>query len=312
MNKRVVTVSASYMCLKTNMNNLPGGAQELDGNSYSYTPGGRGITAALTFAAFGLDSIYCSAIGDDRHGKVLDSFLRRAGIDCRFVKTVPRVRSGLKLTLIEEGKTERTVKFPEANRYIEDGDIEEAFATYPDALFLQRELPPELMISAAKHAARGKVPIIWQPCEKHGAIDEKELGPLEILILDADEVASYCGIEMTEYDKFLPAAMALAERIPAKYHVIRIPDRGTFIYDGMYHHMVGEYPSTYIDETGSREIYGAVLAAAYLKSGGEIKTAAQCASLAYAVSSSERGEVSSVPTEEDLAKYLKRRQNSRY
>lgn len=144
MNKRVVTVSASYMCLKTNMNNLPGGAQELDGNSYSYTPGGRGITAALTFAAFGLDSIYCSAIGDDRHGKVLDSFLRRAGIDCRFVKTVPRVRSGLKLTLIEEGKTERTINSPRRTAILKTVTLKKRLQRIPTRFFCKESFRPSL------------------------------------------------------------------------------------------------------------------------------------------------------------------------
>lgn len=312
MNKRVLTVSSSYMRLKTGMDNLPGGSQEICGKYYSYTPGGRGIVAALCFAAFGLDSIFCTALGDDRHGKNIRSLLRSAGVDCRFVKTVSKAKTGLHLTLTEEGKTRRTVKFPEANLYIDDGDIEEAFAAYPDALFIQKELTDELMSSAAMHAKKGGVPIFWQPCEKRGDFDPRKLGEIEILILDADEVYSYCGVEMSEYEKFLQAAMALAERIPAKQYVIRIPDRGTFIYDGMYHRMVGEYPSTYIDEDGSREIYGAVLVAAYLKSGGDIKTAAQCASLAYAVSSSERGEIESIPTEEDLSAYLKRKQNAKF
>ena len=178
--------------------------------------------------------------------------------------------------------------------------------TYPDAVYLQKELSDELTVAAADIAHEKNVPIFFQPCRKREELSPERLGKLEMVILDADEVYSYCGTAPSEYDKFLQAAMALSSRIKAKYYVIRIPDRGTFIYDGIYYEMTGEYPSTYLDESGAKEIYGAALTAAYTGSDFSIKKAAKCAAAAYAYASSNKGDITSVPSLADLVPFLKK------
>ncbi|MBQ3869489.1 MAG: carbohydrate kinase family protein [Clostridia bacterium] len=306
MNKRILTVSSAYMCLSAEMQCLPGGSQEREGTDYQMAPGGSGMTAALTFRAMGFDSIYCAATGDDAYGRRIGNFLSKAGVDCRYMKSVKKAKTGLYLTLNEEDKSRRFVKFPGANAMLTREDIEEAFMTYPDALYIQKELSDELTVAAVSIAHEKNVPVFFQPCRKREELQPEALGKLEMVILDADEVYSYCGTAPNEYDKFLQAAMALSSRIKAKYYVIRIPDRGTFIYDGIYYEMTGEYPSTYLDESGAKEVYGAALTAAYTGSDFNIKKAAKCAAAAYAYASSNKGDLESVPSLSDLVPFLKK------
>ncbi|MBO4422723.1 MAG: hypothetical protein J5879_04750 [Clostridia bacterium] len=307
MNKRVLILSSAYMCLDAYISALPGSSLEREGEDYICAPGGKGITAALTFRALGLDSIMCAAVGDDGFGRQIEKFLQRAGIDVRFLNQYKDTRTGLYLNL-HESRDGRTLKFPQANAKLTKEDVEAAFMVYPDALYIQNELPFELSAYAVNVARNKGVPVFWQPCALSARGEDILPGSLEAVIFDADEVSSYCGVYPDSYDKFLPAAMALASRIRAKYYVIRLADRGTFIYDGLHHDMSGEYPSTYLDETGASVVYGAAFSAAYLKTDGSVKKAARCAAAAYAYSSSNRGDAASVPSVSDLVRFLKKDQ----
>lgn len=306
MNKRVLILSSAYMCLDAYMPALPACSAERTGDGYAASPGGKGLTAALTFRAMGLDSIFCTSVGDDEYGRQIENFLEKTGVDRRFVKKCGGARTGLYLSVRETGRGERNIKFPQANSRLKKEDIEAAFMVYPDALYIQNELPFELS-SFAVNVARSKgVPVFWQPCAQADRYAETLPGSFEAVILEANEVSSYCGVEPSEYEKFLPAAMALSSHIKSKYIVIRLPDRGAFIYDGIHHDMAGEYPSTYLDESGSSVVYGAAFVSAYLKTEGNVKKAAKCAAAAYAYSSSNKGDVSSVPSVSDLVRFLKK------
>ena len=308
MNKRVLILSSAYMCLDAFMPGLPAGSVEREGDSYTVAPGGKGITAALTFRALGLDSIFCAAVGDDEYGRLINGFLDRTGVDTRFIKKCAGTRTGLYLSVCENSRAPRTVKFPQANKCLDKDDIEAAFMVYPDALYIQNELPFELS-SYAVNVARSKgVPVFWQPCAVSERYAETLPGRFEAVIFDANEVNSFCGVEPNEYERFLPAAMALASHIKAKHYIIRLPDRGAFIYDGLHHEMAGEYPSTYLDESGASVVYGASFISAYLKTDGNVKKAAKCAAAAYAYSSSNKGDVTSVPSTSDLVRFLKKDQ----
>lgn len=308
MNKRVLVLSSAYMRLDAHMIALPAGASEREGDGYSVSPGGKGLTAALTFRAMGLDSIFCAALGDDEYGKQIEGFLARTGVDRRFVKKCAGSRTGLYLSVYESDRAPRMIKFPQANSRLDKDDIEAAFMVYPDALYIQNELPFELSSYAVNIARSKNVPVFWQPCAAAERYAEALPGRFEAVIFEANEVSSYCGVIPNEYDKFLAAAMALASHIKSRYIIIRLPDRGAFIYDGLHHEMSGEYPSTYLDESGSSVVYGASFVSAYLKTDGNIRKAAKCAAAAYAYSSSNKGDISSVPSVSDLVRFLKKDQ----
>ncbi len=309
MNKRVLVLSSAYICLDAYMPALPAGSAEREGDGYTVNPGGKGLTAALTFRAMGLDSIFCAAVGDDEYGRQIDGFLKATGVDRRFLKQCAGNRTGLYMSVHESDRGPRTVKFPQANSRLTKDDIQAAFMVYPDALYIQNELPYELSSFAVNLARSKGVPVFWQPCASStGRYAEALPGRFEAVIFDANEVSSYCGVIPNEYDKFLAAAMALASHINSKYIIIRLPDRGAFIYDGLHHEMAGEYPSTYLDESGSSVVYGAAFISAYLKTDGNVKKAAKCAAAAYAYSSSNKGDVGSVPSVSDLVRFLKRDQ----
>ena len=306
MEKRVLILSSAYMRLDASLDSLPGASSVGDGFNYSYSPGGKGITAALTCRALGLDSILCAAVGDDDFGRKIERFLERAGVDKRFLVKYEKSKTGLYMSLYESSRTVRSIAFKGANNRLTKEDIEASFMVYPDALYIQNELPYELSALAVNLAHSKNIPVIWHPCGPAERGVDLLPGTFEAAIFDASEVVTYCGVDPSEYERFLPAAMALSSYIKAKYYIIRLPDRGTFIYDGLHHEIAGDYPSTYLDENGASVVYGAAFTAAYLKTEGSVSKAVKCAAAAYAYLSSNRGDAASVPSASDLVRFLKR------
>lgn len=302
---RILTVSGVYMSLRAHVGTLPLKARQRVGEGFELVPGGRGVVTSAAFSALGADSVLCAKMANDTNGKTLADFFSAANVSCRYASKAKKGKTGYQITLFESDNSWRTVKFPGANMSLDTDDVEYAFTCMPDAVFLQREVPDDVMVEVCRIAREKGIPIFYQPCTQRGDFTPSALGELEMLILDSSEVFSYCGIEMRELDKCLQACIALSTRIMAKYYVVRLGDeRGTFIYDGKYHSIVESYGSSSFDVSGAFEIFGAASVYEYLKT-KNFRQSVAYGNVAYAISASRMGEVDSIPTANEIEDYIK-------
>ncbi len=305
---RILTVSGVYMSLRAKTGVLPLKSQEKNGESFEFLPGGRGTVTAAAFSAMGADSILCAKIANDANGKLLSEFFSVANVSLRYSEKAKNCKTGYQLTLFENDNSWRTVKFPGANYALETDDLEVAFASIPDAVFLQKELPDSIITETCRIAKEKNIPVFYQPCAKRGDLTPESLGELEMLILDSSEVYSYCGVEMKDIDKCLQACIALSSCFSAKYYVIRLGgERGTFIYDGKYHYIVEPYGDTTVDTGGAFEIFGAAVVTHYMKT-QNFRQSVVYGNVAYAMSESRTGDVDSIPTQSEMIDYIKRKE----
>lgn len=302
---RIMTVSGVYMSLRAKTGILPMKSQERNGESFEFLPGGRGTITSAAFSALGIDSVLCAKIANDANGKTLSEFFSAANVSHRYSEKAKSCKTGYQMILFESDGSWRTVKFPGANYALNRDDIEFAFSCMPDAVFLQKEVPEDILIETCRIAREKEIPVFYQPCAKRGNFSPLDLGELEMLILDSSEVYSYCGVEMTDIDKCLQACIALSSRVTAKYYVIRLGgERGTFIYDGKYHYIVEPYGTeNTVDIGGAFEIFGAAVAAYYMRMQNFRKSVVY-GNVAYAISESRTGDVDSIPTHSEIERYI--------
>ncbi len=303
MNERILIVGGIYAVMHTFLPSLPLLGGECIGTNYYIYPGGITASAAVAIARYGSGCILCSKVGGDYEGEKLKAFLQGEGIDTRFVRSEPKSKTGMIISMNEQSGGRRTVRFPMCCDSLAYDDIENAFTCYPDALYIQSQLSDELVLCAMKHASRQDIPIFFQPLKSKPTISPSLLPSLEALILDGDEVYNYCGVEVDLYEKCLPACMALSKFYDAKYIILRMPERGSFIYDGKYHEIIGTFPVDSVDTSGCREVFGSVMCADYMKT-KNIRQAVCIANVAYAISGTRRGDVQSVPTLRAISDYI--------
>lgn len=296
MNKRVLVVSSANLDFVQRMRRLPNaGETVIESASYGYVPGGKGANSAVAFARMGNDCVFCTRLGADNNGNRLRAVYDKEGIDTRFIARDRTAPTGLASILVEEDGANRIIVYPGANEKLNPSDIEEAFTCYPDAVYLQFEIPDKAVFAAARFAAEKKIPLFVDAGPARADFPLEQLGHMEIFSPNETETRVYTGITPDGGEACLRAAIKLSTMVDARYIVIKLGGRGAYIYDGKYYHIVPTIPVPVVDTTAAGDTFTAALVHFYLE-GVEIERATYLANCAASIGVSRAGAYTSIPT----------------
>ncbi|MBE6671252.1 MAG: hypothetical protein E7593_03510 [Ruminococcaceae bacterium] len=305
MRKRILTVGRADMNMVMNIGTLPSSGQVTEGHNYAYVPGGRGSVAAVAFAKLSADSVFCARLGDDENGLRLIKYYNDCGVDTRFITRDSELPTGFSAVINEAGDTTRTITYPGANKRFGREDLENAFVCYPDALFLQFELPDREIVAATRLAKRQGIPVFIDAGPNMMTLPLEYLENVEVFSPNEEEVYHYTGIYPGDHERCLKACMALASKVNAKYIVLKLGRKGSFVYDGKYYNVVPAYDTTFIDGAAAGDVFSAALVVEYMRH-GDMKAACEFANLAGAIAVSREGSYASVPTRDEVEKFADR------
>ncbi|MBQ7161562.1 MAG: ribokinase [Clostridia bacterium] len=306
---RILVVSSANIDLVARMRSVPRvGETVLEANRYDYIPGGKGANSALAIAKTGGESVFCCKLGNDTHGAKLVSIYEGSGINTRFVTADKKERTGLALVMVEQNADNRIVVYPGANRRLRPSDVEDAFTCYPDALYLQFEIPEETVIAAADMAHAQGIPIIVDAGPANRDFPLEALGPVEIFSPNEEETYAYTGIRPSSLESCLKACLALAARIQAKYYVLKLGERGVYLYDGKYYNILSSYNVEEVDTTAAGDAFTGAMAVEYMRS-YDIKRACEYGNIAGAITVSRAGAFPSIPSHEEIKFFAKESQS---
>ena len=111
------------------------------------------------------------------------------------------------------------------------------------------------------------------------------------------------GVELRDTERCLQACVKLWQRIKTKYIVLKLSDRGSFIYDGTFCEFVPSYNVTAQDTTGAGDAFTASLTLEYLRSKNIIK-ACKYANAVGALTVSKLGVVESLPDRRRVERFM--------
>ena len=298
MNKRILVVSSANLDFVQRMRRIPNAGEtviETDpAFGYGYVPGGKGANSAVAFARLGDDCVFCTRLGADNNGNRLKAIYQREGIDTRFVAQDRNVPTGLASILVEEDGANRIIVYPGANENLDASDIEEAFTCYPDAVYLQFEIPEDAVLAAAEFAHKKKIPLFVDAGPARADFPLDKLGHMEVFSPNETEARIYTGIEPTGGEGALRCAIKLSTMVDAKYIVIKMGNRGAYIYNGKYYHIAPSIPVSVADTTAAGDTFTAALTHFYME-GKTIEEAAHLANCAAAIGVSRPGAYTSIP-----------------
>lgn len=307
--KKILVIGSSNMDLSMNMYKLPAAGETLiDDGGVAYTPGGKGLNAAIAFSRLGADCVFSTKLGADLHGQKLYGYLKESGLNTAYIKVDRDNPTGFAAVLKESGGQNRIIYYPGANLTLSRENLIEAFACQPDAVYINFEVSFDTAHLAAKIASSKGIPIFIDaaPAAKDYALEA--LPPLEVFSPNEAETQAYTGILPAGADSSLRAALALWKRVRCKYLVIKQGARGVFIYDGKHYSMIPAYrPDKVVDTTAAGDAFTAAFTLEYLESGGDAVLAAKYGAAAGAVTVSRTGAAASVPTVNDIIDFIKRR-----
>lgn len=303
---RILVVSSANIDFVQRMRRVPYSGETVIENDlgYSYVPGGKGANSAITFARFGADCVFACKLGNDSNAKRLLSIYKNEGIDTRYIYADDSLPTGLASILVEDNGKNRIIVYPGANMALSVDDIENSFTCYPDAVYLQLEIPDEAIFEAAQRANEAGIPVFVDAGPARLDFPLERLGKVEIFSPNESETRVFTGIAPTSEESCLRAAIKLSTLIDAKYIVLKLGSKGAFIYDGREYYMIPAEQVQAVDTTAAGDIFTAAMTYVYL-SNRNIVSAVKYATCAAALSVTKEGASSSIPTREEVIAYAK-------
>ncbi len=305
LNHRILVAGSANMDFVAQTSFVPEKGQTvISGGTYSFIPGGKSANSAVAAARLGADVVFCARIGNDAHGKALLSCYTAEGIDTRYIKTDKWHQTGLAAVFVENSGDNRIIVYPGANDALTAEDIEEALTCYPDALLMQLEVDSQTVLAAIAQANSQNIPVFLDAGPADRNLDLSRLGRLEVFSPNELEAYAYTGIRPSGIDSYIRICLDLYSRLNTKYIILKLGEKGAYIYDGKVGEAVPAYYVRAVDTTAAGDAFTAALTYEYLRS-GDIRSACKYANAVGGLAVTRTGAMTSLPTEKEVIEFIK-------
>lgn len=282
----------------------PGRNEKTEAERLDYMPGGDGTASSIALTRLGADAVLCSVIGDDTYGNELSKYLLSEKVDTRFLVEKRGENTPIDVIIKELHGASSTLSHKGALYRFADYDVEEAFISYPDAVMLHGSLPSQVIDETVKQARHQEVPLFIVSLPDPSKYPLSRLGECEMLIVDEDEAYRFTGIRPSDQEKCMKACIAMMQRVKAKYIIIRLEERGSFLFDGTFYSFISSYDVPETNGSSSTDAFSAALTLEYLRSEGDIRRACDFATIVSAVYLSRGGELKAYPFIEEVKRFI--------
>lgn len=192
MTGKVVVVGSLNADLTVRVPRLPRPGETLAGSELVTAPGGKSANQAAAAAVLGARVRLVGAVGDDGHGATLLEAARRSGVDTTGVVRVGGTATGTAVIVVDEDGENTIIVSPGANGTLTPEQVGDAGLTGGDVLCLCLEVPPAVVLAAARAARACGARVVLNPSPLAEVADEL-LALTDVLVLNAGEAEQLLG-----------------------------------------------------------------------------------------------------------------------
>lgn len=303
---KILMVGSIMIDLILQMPRVPRPSESILGTKYSNAGGGKGSNSAVAAAKVGGEVSVCGTLGQDANGEALLGMLKDVNIDTSHITLKEGSNTGMAVIMLEEDGMNRIAIYTGANNETTPEQVEKAFEDGEyDALMMQLEIPLEANIRAFELAkARGMITCLDAGPAQDYPIEKFE--GITILSPNETETDALVGILPVDDETCLAASKILKERSNCKYVVLKMGDKGSYIYGEEIAEMVPTFKVDAVDPTAAGDCFTGVLVKKFAET-GDIVAAAGYASAAAAISVQHLGAQPSLPTKEAVEAFMEER-----
>ena len=303
---RVLVIGNSCMEFIQYMDRIPERSEIMTcRQKYRMLPGGRGTIAAITFSKLSGDTLFCTSIGEDTTGKRLKEIFLSEKIDTRFVFECRSDPTGIDSIINISPTDSRIIRYPSASKYLSEPQIEESFTAYPDCCHLILDVPGKAGFAASLCAEENNIPLFVDAFGVTEDLDISRIRSPEIFSANETESELITSIRPDTINNCLKVCIRIADATKAKNVVLKLGDRGCYVYDGKYSNFYSAYNVVVADTVSSGTIFSAALTLAYMQNGNDIFKAARFANAAAGYSVTIKGPIDSIPSLEQVTQFAK-------
>jgi len=299
---RMLVIGSVNMDVVARVDRVPSPGQNVRGRDLRTIPGGKGANQAVAAARLGAETAFLGRVGDDGFGSRLRANLEAEGVGVDSLETVRDCASGVALILVDAAGENTIVVTPGANNRLTPDDVDAArgLVAAADAVVLQLEIPAETVARAVALAREVGTPTILDAGPPRKPVDEAAFDAT-VLTPNEAEAASLLAIE--------PGTLGLEEMArellacgPGAV-VLKAGPRGAVVARGNRCEGVPAFRINPVDTTAAGDAFTAALAVETVK-GTDLAAAARVANAAGALACLKFGAQPSMPTADDIARFL--------
>ena len=299
---RMLVIGSVNMDVVARVDGVPAPGQNVRGRDLRTIPGGKGANQAVAAARLGAETAFLGRVGDDGFGSRLRANLEAEGVGVDSLETVRDCASGVALILVDAAGENTIVVTPGANNRLTPDDVDAArgLVAAADAVVLQLEIPAETVARAVALAREVGTPTILDAGPPRKPVDEAAFDAT-VLTPNEAEAASLLAIE--------PGTLGLEEMArellacgPGAV-VLKAGPRGAVVARGNRCEGVPAFRINPVDTTAAGDAFTAALAVETVK-GTDLAAAARVANAAGALACLKFGAQPSMPTADDIARFL--------
>lgn len=312
--KKIITVGKTEIELVLSAPSLPDEGEERFYERYEMRPGGKGGAAAYLLSLFGLSSSILSRVGKDGNAARLRHFLYENGVDTGSLFTDNKGQTALSVYIkSDEYSSPRVLRYSGVSGALSEEDISKSVDSSYNWALLECCYDKEVLRYASQYMRSLGIRIIADfTGVSHQNETENEPSALvsavcnlkeaEIVIFDKELAEALTGVEMSSVDKCFKCSMELSRIIKASHYVIKMKDRGIFVYDGKFYNIISPCDAPEREKAVYADVFASTLAAIYVLSDKNIKAACEVAFIADKIARSEPSVF--IPTPQIIGKYI--------
>jgi ribokinase len=299
----IVVVGSVNIDMVVKGKRLPGPGETVSGGHFLMAGGGKGANQAVAAARLGAEVTLIAKVGRDMFGEqAIDSF-RRDKINTDDIFRDPEQHTGVALILVDRAGENLISVASGANHSLTPDEIAQVADRIcgADVLMLQLETPLETVARAAQIAADAGVPVVLNPAPAQ-PLPEKLLKCVTYLTPNETEAERLTGIVVEDEDSARKAAEHLLA-VGTRHVIVTLGAKGAQITDQGGTVLVPSTPVEAVDTTAAGDAFNGGLAWA-LAGGMPLRDAVRQACLVGALSATRLGAQPSLPTREELDKFV--------
>lgn len=305
MKQKILVIGSADVNVSMNAAQLPEpGEIKKDNGSLTVTNGGMASNVSVAMSRLGAKSVLAARVGDDAYGKRLMKLYNESKIDVSYVEIDRDFRTGVSVTIKEHDKAERRILYRGANMNFTPEDALRAMSCEPEAFYVDLELSYPIAETTLKYAKRHEIPTFFNASPASKELPLSSLPAIDVFFVSDKDAQEYTGILPSSAESALRAAIELQKSVKATYYVIRLGEKGAFVYDGKYYHMVSSYIVKTVDTSASNDIFAAGLLLEYIRNSGDIVSACKYANAAVALSVQKAGSTASMPYHDEVMAFI--------
>ena len=282
---------------------LPAPGETVTGGKFMSFPGGKGANQAVAAARAGAKVEMFGCLGDDLLGRERMISLENAGVSTENITIKAGIHSGIAQIIVDKRGENVIAVAPGANSLFNLDDI-----TFPEyskgetivSLF-QNEIPQVSTEAIIRECQKRKILVLWNiapACQQKPS--RETLEAVDFLICNQTELRTLLG----DGDNDNETLAHVLQSWGVKNLVVTLGEKGSLLITGQEAAYYQEaFPVNAVDTVGTGDCFCGVFASS-LSFGMSVKESLRRASAAAALSATVRGAQTSMPSADEVDRFL--------